>query len=81
MAAIAILSVVLLFMFRVVKWRQIQENMEWGVILMYGGAIAMSSILNSTDAGTVVYHDLRCAAFEFAVGPDRNSFSDDDGPD
>ena len=51
MAAIAILSVVLLFMFRVVTWRQIQENMEWGVILMYGGAIAMSSILNSTDAG------------------------------
>jgi len=51
MAAIAILSVVFLFMFRVVKWRQIQENMEWGVILMYGGAIAMSSILNSTMAG------------------------------
>lgn len=51
MAAIAILSVVLLFMFRVVKWRQIQENMEWGVILMYGGAIALSSILNSTKAG------------------------------
>jgi sodium-dependent dicarboxylate transporter 2/3/5 len=51
MAAISILSVVLLFMFRVVPWRQIQEKMEWGVILMYGGAIAMSSILNSTDAG------------------------------
>lgn len=51
MAAIAILSVVLLFMFRVVQWRKIQEQMEWGVILMYGGAIAMSSILNSTDAG------------------------------
>ena len=51
MATIAILSVVLLFMFRVVPWRKIQEQMEWGVILMYGGAIAMSSILNSTDAG------------------------------
>lgn len=50
MATISILSVVLLFMFRVVKWRQIQEQMEWGVILMYGGAIAMSSILNGTDA-------------------------------
>ena len=50
-AAIAILSVVCLFMFRVVKWRHIQEQMEWGVILMYGGAIAMSSILNTTDAG------------------------------
>jgi sodium-dependent dicarboxylate transporter 2/3/5 len=51
MAAISILSVILLFMFRVVKWRQIQENMEWGVILMYGGAIALSSILSSTKAG------------------------------
>jgi sodium-dependent dicarboxylate transporter 2/3/5 len=50
MATISLLSVVLLFMFRVVKWRQIQEQMEWGVVLMYGGAIAMSSILNSTDA-------------------------------
>jgi len=51
MAAIAILSVILLFMFRVVKWRQIQESVEWGVILMYGGAIALSSILSSTKAG------------------------------
>ena len=67
MAAIAILSVVLLFMFRVVTWRKIQEQMEWGVILMYGGAIAMSSILNSTDAGKWFTTDLRCAALEFAV--------------
>ncbi len=51
MATISILSVILLFMFRVVTWKQIQEQMEWGVVLMYGGAIAMSSILNSTDAG------------------------------
>ena len=51
MATVAILSVVLLFMFRVVQWNQVQQQMEWGVILMYGGAIAMSSILNSTDAG------------------------------
>jgi len=51
MAAIAILSVILLFMFRVVKWKQIQENVQWGVILMYGGAIALSSILSSTKAG------------------------------
>ena len=51
MAAISILSVILLFMFRVVKWRQIQENVEWGVILMYGGAIALSQILTSTRAG------------------------------
>jgi sodium-dependent dicarboxylate transporter 2/3/5 len=51
MATISILSVVLLFMFRVVQWRHIQQKLEWGVVLMYGGAIAMSSIMNSTDAG------------------------------
>jgi sodium-dependent dicarboxylate transporter 2/3/5 len=51
MATISILAVVLLFMFRVVQWRQIQQKMEWGVILMYGGAIAIGSILDSTDAG------------------------------
>jgi sodium-dependent dicarboxylate transporter 2/3/5 len=51
MATIAILAVVLLFMFRVVSWEDLQENVEWGIILMYGGAIAISSILNSTGAG------------------------------
>src|SRR5439155_27249727 len=51
MATISILAVVLLFMFRVVEWKDLQERMEWGVILMYGGAIAISSVLNSTGAG------------------------------
>lgn len=51
MATISILAVVLLFMFRVVDWKDLQENVEWGVILMYGGAIGISSILSSTGAG------------------------------
>lgn len=51
MASISILAVVFLFMFRVVEWHDLQERMEWGVILMYGGAIAISSILDSTGAG------------------------------
>jgi sodium-dependent dicarboxylate transporter 2/3/5 len=51
MATISILAVVLLFMFRVVEWHDLQERVEWGVILMYGGAIAISSVLNSTGAG------------------------------
>ncbi len=51
MATIAILAVVFLFMFRVVDWHDLQDNVEWGIILMYGGAIGISSILNSTGAG------------------------------
>lgn len=51
MASISILVVVLLFMFRVVSWKDLQDNVDWGIILMYGGAIGISSILNSTGAG------------------------------
>jgi sodium-dependent dicarboxylate transporter 2/3/5 len=51
MSTIAILAVVLLFMFRVVEWKDLQERMEWGIILMYGGAIALGSILRDTHAG------------------------------
>jgi sodium-dependent dicarboxylate transporter 2/3/5 len=51
MASISILAVVFLFMFRVVEWHDLQERMEWGVILMYGGAIAISNILRTTGAG------------------------------
>jgi solute carrier family 13 (sodium-dependent dicarboxylate transporter), member 2/3/5 len=51
MATISILAVVLLFMFRVVEWKDLQERMEWGVILMYGGSIALSSILDKAGTG------------------------------
>lgn len=51
MATISILAVVFLFMFRVVNWHDLQERVEWGVILMYGGAIAISSLLNSEAVG------------------------------
>ncbi|MBI1909367.1 MAG: DASS family sodium-coupled anion symporter [Deltaproteobacteria bacterium] len=51
MATISILVVVLLFMFRVVEWKDLEENVDWGIILMYGGAIGLSTILNSTGAG------------------------------
>jgi sodium-dependent dicarboxylate transporter 2/3/5 len=51
MSTIAILAVVLLFMFRVVEWKDLQEHMEWGIILMYGGAIAIGTMLQKTEAG------------------------------
>lgn len=51
MASIAILVVVLLFMFRVVEWKDLEQNVDWGIVLMYGGAIGLSAILSSTGAG------------------------------
>ena len=50
LATIALLAVAILFMFRLVKWSDIESNVNWGIILMYGGAIALGSALHSSGA-------------------------------
>jgi solute carrier family 13 (sodium-dependent dicarboxylate transporter), member 2/3/5 len=50
LATIAILGVAALFVFRVVSWQSIEEYVNWGVILMYGGAIALASALEKNGA-------------------------------
>lgn len=50
LAAIATLAVAALFACRVVTWQVIEEYVNWGVILMYGGAIAIASALEKTGA-------------------------------
>lgn len=50
LASIAILAVVALFVFRVVTWQVIEEYVNWGVILMYGGAIALATALEKNGA-------------------------------
>ncbi|MDO3378709.1 SLC13 family permease [Geoalkalibacter halelectricus] len=50
LANIAIVAVAVLFAFRVVSWKQIEEYVNWGVILMYGGAIALAASLERSGA-------------------------------
>ena len=50
LAAIAILGTAVLFAFRVVSWQKIEEYVNWGIILMYGGSIALASALEKTGA-------------------------------
>jgi sodium-dependent dicarboxylate transporter 2/3/5 len=50
LAPIALLAVALLFVFRLVQWADLENNVNWGIILMYGGAIALGSALHSTGA-------------------------------
>jgi len=50
LATIALFSVSLLFMFRLVRWSDVETNVNWGIILMYGGAIALGSALHTTGA-------------------------------
>ena len=54
LAAIAILGAAALFTFRVVSWQTIEEYVNWGVVLMYGGTIALASALEKTGAAVWV---------------------------
>lgn len=50
LAPIAILGTAVLFACRVVSWETIEEYVNWGVIPMYGGAIALATALEKTGA-------------------------------
>jgi len=52
LAAIALISVVVMFALRLVSWRAVEKHVNWGVILMYGGAIAIGKALTVTGAGS-----------------------------
>lgn len=54
LAAIAILAAATLFTFRVVSWQKIEEYVNWGIVLMYGGTIALASALEKTGAAVWV---------------------------
>lgn len=52
-ALIALIGVVALFAVRVISWRVVEGHVNWGVILMYGGAIALGQAMS--EAGTAVW--------------------------
>jgi len=56
LAAIALISVVLMFALRLVSWRAVEAHVNWGVVLMYGGAIAIGKALTVTGAGLWLAH-------------------------
>jgi len=51
MAVISLLAVVALFVFRAVRWKDLEEYVNWGVFLMYGGAICLSAVMDKTGGG------------------------------
>jgi len=56
LASIALVSVVLMFALRLVTWKAVEEHVNWGVVLMYGGAIAIGKALTVTGAAAWLAH-------------------------
>jgi sodium-dependent dicarboxylate transporter 2/3/5 len=51
LAAIAILSGVLLFFSGCISWSDVEQRVPWGIILLYGGAITLGIGIQNTGAG------------------------------
>ncbi len=47
---IALLGAVLMFAFEIVSWKDVEEHVQWGIILLYGGAITLGISLQATGA-------------------------------
>ncbi len=50
LANIAIASVVIAFVFRLLDWKEVEQDVNWGVFLMYGGAICLGFAMGRTGA-------------------------------
>ncbi|MDF1763878.1 MAG: DASS family sodium-coupled anion symporter, partial [Oleibacter sp.] len=46
---VAINAIILLTLFGVVKWKDIEKTTDWGVLILFGGGLCLSAILKATD--------------------------------
>ena len=47
-ANIALGAVIALFLTNSITWKEVEEDVNWGIILMYGGAIVLGRMMNQT---------------------------------
>jgi sodium-dependent dicarboxylate transporter 2/3/5 len=48
LANIAIIAVIIAFVLRLTEWREVEEDVNWGIFLMYGGAICLGYAMETT---------------------------------
>lgn len=70
LGSVALLGVVLAFVFGVADWKEVEEDVNWGVFLMYGSAIALASALKATGAAAflaeVLFHGVASSGLALA---------------
>ncbi|MDN5620369.1 MAG: DASS family sodium-coupled anion symporter [Psychrobacter sp.] len=53
-AVIALLAAVAVVSLGLVSWKQVSDNTDWGVLMLFGGGIALSNILKASGASLVL---------------------------
>jgi sodium-dependent dicarboxylate transporter 2/3/5 len=58
LAVIAILGSILLFLTGCITWKDVENRVPWGIILLYGGAITLGIGMQKTGAGAWIAHSI-----------------------
>ena len=58
LAVIAIFGAILLFLAGCISWKDVENRVPWGIILLYGGAITLGISIQQTGAGEWIANQL-----------------------
>lgn len=59
LAQIALVAVIIAFVFKLTDWQEVEEDVNWGIFLMYGGAICLGYAMERTGgAAWLARHSL-----------------------
>jgi sodium-dependent dicarboxylate transporter 2/3/5 len=64
---VAVGALLLLASFRLVDWADIDRTTDWGVLLLFGGGITLSRVLESTGASLFLAQNLQALASDWPV--------------
>lgn len=51
---VALTAAVAVLMFGLVSWKQVSDNTDWGVLMLFGGGIALSDVMKNSGASAVL---------------------------
>jgi sodium-dependent dicarboxylate transporter 2/3/5 len=55
---VAIIAIIALHGSKVLSWKEFERNTQWGVLLLFGGGLALSAILSQTEANLFLAQQL-----------------------
>ena len=58
-AVVAMIAAILVCTTGVAKWKQIQENTDWGVLMLFGGGLSLSVILTQSGASKALVDSIQ----------------------
>ncbi len=64
---IAMIGIILAALLRLVDWNYLQQKTQWGVVVLYAGAVSMGKMLVSTGAAAWLAQKLLYAATAFGI--------------